>query len=194
MKLLKSTLLSSAVVLGLSLSAPALADNHAHSNKDAQLTETESTTVTKTYKTYNKTLNPMKFDQNNDMNLTLNEIGTGLFYIYDVDGNEVIDNIEYDKYAVATQTPVEIEQYKFVDPDGDGISETQTYEYDRFMKYSRLSLFDQEKDGLTAADFLDTSFYNVDDDDNGVISMAEWKEEYLPQTKQRHEESERYQD
>ncbi|MEZ0262548.1 MAG: hypothetical protein ACAH80_16205, partial [Alphaproteobacteria bacterium] len=49
-----------------------------------------------------RTIDFIQFDMNNDKILSINEIGEMLFKLYDTDGNQVVDNIEYERRAVAT--------------------------------------------------------------------------------------------
>lgn len=193
----------SAMLVGLA-TAPALANTTTTTAVDTDgdgiaeaaqtTTTTKATKTTKTYKTYKKTLDPVEFDKDGDNRLSMAEIGEGLFFIYDTDGNEVVDNIEYNSNVVATVTPVEVEQYEFIDMDGDGVSEATTYDYERFMQYTKLSMFDKDKDGLTGEDFLKMSFLEADDDSDGVLTLEEWSEEYLPREAPLNAERERYQD
>jgi hypothetical protein len=44
------------------------------------------------------------FDLNHDGILSMPEVGEKLFYIFDLDGNEVIDNIEFTKESLANST------------------------------------------------------------------------------------------
>ena len=52
-----------------------------------------------------------KFDLNNDGLYGKSEVGERLFYAFDLDGNQVIDNIEWDKKTVLTVTPMEKQVY-----------------------------------------------------------------------------------
>ncbi len=186
MKNFKTKILMTTIIAGLAFSV--------NSEAISQDQEIISKTVTNTVKTYEKKLDPMTFDEDKNLILTTEEIGKGLFYTYDIDGNEVIDNIEYDNNIIATMTPVKFEKYTFKDNDGDGDIESSNYSYEEFMDYSRLAKFDIDKDGLTAEEFIGASFLEVDDDNNGVISLEEWKEEYTPRKTALNNERERYND
>lgn len=132
------------------------------------------------------------FDLNNDHVLTMQEVGKKLFYIYDTDGNEVIDNNEFDNKKVVTIAPVQKNTYTFVDYDNDGHAEEATYTYETFLERSLLAEFDEDMDGLSAEDFIETSFLKLDDDGSKAIELEEWEEEYMARVKPENAEQERY--
>jgi|TARA_R110000868_G_scaffold9912_2_gene48835 hypothetical protein len=135
-----------------------------------------------------------KFDINNDGLYAKSEVGERLFYAFDLDGNQVIDNIEWDKKTVLTVTPMEKEVYKFVDYNDDGYADLQGYSYELFFKESGLIMFDENKDGLSAAEFISTGFQSLDDNDNNTIELSEWQEAYEQQFAPLSAEPERYND
>lgn len=137
-------------------------------------------------------INFSDFDINNDGMYSKSEVGEKLFYTFDLDGNEVIDNKEWDNRSVYTITPMEKETFKFVDYNSDGYTELSSYNYDQFYKESALILFDKNKNGLSAAEFIDTGFQELDDNDNNTIELDEWKEAYTLMTKPKSAEQERY--
>ncbi|NCT41480.1 MAG: hypothetical protein GW778_07465 [Alphaproteobacteria bacterium] len=132
------------------------------------------------------------FDTNKDGIYSKPEVGEKLFYSFDRDGNEVIDNIEWDRKSVFTITPMEQETYKFVDYNDDGTTEVTTYTYNEFYKESALILFDKNKDGLSASEFINVGFQKLDLNDNNVIELNEWKKGYIEMTKPENAEQERY--
>lgn len=132
------------------------------------------------------------FDLNNDGMYSKSEVGEKLFYVFDLDGNEVIDNIEWDKRSMHTIIPMEKQTYKFVDYNNDGYTDLSTYTYETFYNESGLIRFDKNQDGLSAAEFIGTGFLELDDSGNKMIELEEWKEGYTAMTKPANAEQERY--
>ncbi len=137
-------------------------------------------------------INFSAFDINEDGMYAKSEVGEKLFYVFDLDGNEVIDNQEWDTRSMFTITPMEKETFKFVDYNDDGYTDLSTYTYETFYKESGLIRFDEDKDGLSAAEFIDTGFQELDDNDNNTIELDEWVEAYTVMTKPATAEQERY--
>lgn len=123
-------------------------------------------------------VNFLAFDLNNNNILSKAEVGEKLFEIFDTDGNHVIDNIEYDNKNVYTVVPYEKTTFTMVDYENDGKTDMTTYEREEFFKQTRLNKFNQGLDGLSAAEFIDDNFYEVDTDGNKLIEMNEWKNTY----------------
>lgn len=132
------------------------------------------------------------FDINQDGVYSMSEVGEKLFYVFDQDGNEVIDNLEWDRRSMYTITPMEKTTYKYVDFDDDGQIEASAYDYDTFYKTSGLIRFDKDKDGLSASEFIDYGFNALDDNDNNMIEVDEWKEAYIASVLPETAEPERY--
>lgn len=118
-------------------------------------------------------------DVNNNGVLSMPEVGQRLFYIFDVDGNEVIDNIEFTQNRVITIAPMEKHTLKMVDFESDGNVELSTYTYETFSRTSGLTRFDEDRDGLSASEFIDTSFLKLDTDESKAIELDEWKKAYI---------------
>ncbi len=137
-------------------------------------------------------INFSAFDLNQDGILSMQEVGEKLFYVFDTDGNEVIDNIEFDHKQVMTIIPMEKDTYKYVDWDNDGQPESTTITYETFIDQSMLMAFDKEMDGLSPADFIEMTFLELDDDKSKAIELEEWKEEYHAKIKPANAEQERY--
>lgn len=131
-------------------------------------------------------------DMNGDSILSMKEVGEKLFYIFDADGNEVIDNIEFDHKNVMTIIPMEKEIFTFVDWDNDGSTDQATYTYETFIDQSGLMRFDENHNGLSPADFMEMSFLELDDNKSKAIELDEWKEEYMVKVKPAAAEQERY--
>ena len=115
-----------------------------------------------------------------------------LFYIFDTDGNEVIDNIEWNNENVYTITPVEVETFKYVDHNDDGTAEHASYTYETFWKASGLARFDKDDTGLSASEFIGTGYQELDINDNNTIEMKEWQKAYTEMKKPEVAEQERY--
>ncbi len=117
-------------------------------------------------------------DVNNDGILSRKEVGQKLFYLFDTDGNGVIDNIEIKKNQVITLVPFEKVELTMIDFDDDGKADVVDITSDQFMDYSMLNRFDKDNDGLTAAEFIGHSALELDADKSGVVEFREWKEVY----------------
>ncbi len=162
------TLSVAALALGAFIGTPAMAE----------------TVVTKTYIQTKEnadvnTINFTAFDINNDGSYSMAEVGEKLFYIFDTDGNEVIDNIEWSNVNFYTITPMEVESFKFVDLNNDGRTDIATHDYNTFYKTSGLAKFDKDDDGLSAAEFIDTGYEKLDTDEDKMITLKEWQRVYL---------------
>src|SRR5688500_8591460 len=81
-----------------------------------------------------KKVNFADFDRNHDGQLSRVEIGEELFFIFDTDGNEVIDNLEYTKAMVVTIIPMEKSEVFSVDFNDDGVADEETYNYEEFVQ------------------------------------------------------------
>lgn len=139
-----------------------------------------------------ESINLESFDLNKDGMLTRKEIGTRLFYLYDADGNEVIDNIEYGQPRMMTIVPMKQEKFLSVDLNDDGAVDVADYNQDRFIKETMLSRFDHNKDGLSAKEFLGTWFTRPDKDKSHVIEIDEWRQVYTEAMKGRINDQETY--
>lgn len=132
------------------------------------------------------------FDINKDGILTMEEVGENLFYMFDTDGNEVIDNIEWDNVNVYTITPMEKQTFTYVDFNDDGVAEHATYTYEQFWKESQLVRFDEDADGLSPSEFINVGFQKLDINDNNTIELKEWKKGYIETVIPESAEQERY--
>lgn len=132
------------------------------------------------------------FDLNKDGILDMAEVGTKLFYIFDTDGNEVIDNIEFENKKVMTIIPMEKETFKFVDYNGDGAADDTSYTHESFFKTSGLMRFDHNMDGLSPHEFVNEYFIALDDNNSKAIELDEWKEAYIKYARPPVAEQERY--
>lgn len=158
----------------------------------AVTTTVNETVTTTTEEPAIKTLTLAEFDTNNDYKLNMNEVGEQLFFIFDKDGNEVIDNIEFEDNSVLTMRPVDVEKYTFVDFNSDGMVDSSSYTYEAMYQQSGLARFDNDKDGLSPADFLETSFLETDDNKDKTIDLQEFSEVYTTSRAPKNAEQERY--
>jgi hypothetical protein len=125
-----------------------------------------------------KSIDFTEFDVNKDGLYGREEVGEKLFYLFDQDGNQVIDNIEWDNRNIYTIVPLEKETYRFVDYNDDGHTDLTTYDYDVFYDETGLIRFDQNKNGLSAKEFIETPYLKLDTDNSTTIELDEWKKAY----------------
>lgn len=164
---------------------PVLAAGTALLLGSTMISPAQSATVTKDTVTVQqdvpntKKVNFAAFDLNHDGVLSRNEVGTELFYIFDTDGNEVIDNIEYNKPMVLTIIPMEKQEITSVDFDDDGHADKTTFNQEAFFKQSMLARFDKNHTGLSAKEFLNGRYiFNLDDNHDKVIDLKEFRAAY----------------
>lgn len=132
------------------------------------------------------------FDVNKDGEFSKQEVGEKLFYVFDRDGNEVIDNVEWDRKSMMTIIPMEEHNYKFVDKNEDGYIDQSQYTYQEFFQTSGLIKFDKNYNGLSASEFIEEEFQALDDNDDNLISYEEWKEAYSKATSPENAQPENY--
>jgi hypothetical protein len=129
-----------------------------------------------------QTVNFAEFDIDNDGQLSRKEIGAKLFYIFDTDGNHVIDNKEYLKPMVLTIIPMQKEKIVTYDFNDDGIADKTQYKHKEFFEQSMLAKFDKDGNGLSASDFIERNFWSLDDNRDKVIDIKEWQAAYIKAT------------
>lgn len=127
-------------------------------------------------------VNFSEFDLNKDGILSRAEIGEKLFYIFDTDGNQVIDNLEYKRPMVLTIIPMKKQEITTIDFDNDGIADSATYNQETVLEQSMLARFDKDMDGLSAKDFLGRVYWQLDDNKDKTVDLKEWKETYIEVT------------
>ncbi|MCC7305678.1 MAG: hypothetical protein IT558_05400 [Alphaproteobacteria bacterium] len=137
-------------------------------------------------------INFMAFDLNEDNVLSMREIGEKLFRLFDLDGNHSIDNIEFNKKGVMTIIPMEKTTFIQVDYNDDGSTDEAAVSYQDFIRDSHLMRFDENMDGLTPAEFIETGIEELDDDQDKLINLEEWKEAYMESLHLPVNEPERY--
>lgn len=161
--------LTLAAVVGALISpAPAVAE-----------TVTTKTTVSQTEIPGTVKINFSALDLNQDGILSRNEVARKLFYIFDTDGNEVIDNNEIKKNRIVTFIPLEKTELTMIDFDDDGKVDTSSVTNDQFMEFSMLQRFDKDQDGLNAGEFIGHSFLELDTDRSHVVEPKEWRAAYI---------------
>lgn len=142
-------------------------------------TVTTQTVVTQTEIPNTNKMNFSSLDLNDDGILSRSEVARKLFYIFDTDGNEVIDNIEISKPRVLTFIPLEKTELTMIDFDDDGKVDAASSTNEQFMKASMLQRFDEDKDGLSAEEFIGKTFLELDTDRSKVIEAKEWRDAYI---------------
>lgn len=166
--LLLTTAIATAATFG------AISMDNANAKTVSKTTEYEVITTSET-----DPVNFTKFDLDNDGIYTMEEVGEELFYAFDQDGNEVLDKGEWEDKLVLTIQPVQKTTAVRIDYDDDGELDTATYTYERFYEDTGLIRFDDNANGLSAAEFIDEPFMVMDDNDTRTIDLQEWKEAYL---------------
>lgn len=130
------------------------------------------------YKPGAQVLNLAEFDANKDGRLTRAEIGEKLFHVFDTDGNNLIDNLEYKKKLVATIVPVkETEKIAFYTGDNITPDKTVTSTQD-ILRVTQLARFDAAGDGLSPSDFAAEPFEKADVSHDRFIGIDEWQGAY----------------
>ena len=156
----------------------------------AETVTTKTTIQQKDIPDVNK-VNLTAFDIDKNGVLTMREVGSYLFGVFDTDGNGSIDNIEFKKKRFMTIIPMEKETLKLVDSNNDSNAEVVEQSYESFIKQSMLMRFDDNKDGLSPNEFIGKGYEVLDDDEDRLINHEEWQEAYL-QTVLPVNEPERY--
>lgn len=160
-----------AAALGLGLFAPWSAVNAETVVKDTYIGQQDIPNTRK--------VNFSDFDRNKDGTLSRLEVGEELFYIFDTDGNEVIDNLEYNRNMVITIIPMEKKEITSVDFNDDGIADSTDYDHEAFLESSKLIAFDRDKDGLSARDFLGRVYWQLDDNKDRTVDIKEFQAAYV---------------
>lgn len=130
------------------------------------------------YKPGSNVLDLSQLDVNHDGILTKNEIGAALFRIFDTDGNQLIDNVEFEKKVIATVVPMKAtETVSWYSGDNEVPDKTVVSTAD-FMKATQLARFDKNGDGLSPRDFAAKTFEDADINHDHFVDMKEWQGAY----------------
>lgn len=133
------------------------------------------------------------FDLDKNGILSRKEIGEYLFRTFDTDGNHNIDNLEFKKKMFITLIPMEKETTTILDFDDDGRPDDVQHTEESFVQLSQLGRFDDNKDGLSANEFINKGYEELDDDEDRQINLEEWEEAYKELVSAPVNEPERYQ-
>lgn len=134
----------------------------------------------------------LDFDVNHDAMLSLDDVGVKLFDIYDTDGNDVIDNIEFERRAVLTVTPVQQKTTVAYDFDGDGRADQVATTMEVFQQRTGLAAFDRNGDGLSAREFTGRHFNEADINNDHAIDLKEWQGSYIAYIDHKNKEKARF--
>jgi hypothetical protein len=177
MILFEKKLAGAALVLALASSVSAQASDPSNNPEiKAYAKQTETKTVEQALPS-----DLLVYDLNNDGVLQADEVGEKLFYQYDTDGNEVLDNIEFRRPLNLSFAPVETTKTVTVTVDyGDGtVTDMAEVDKDVVMRETGLDRFNKDGDeGVSPREFIGKSFLNLDLNDSGVIEMNEWTNAY----------------
>lgn len=168
MKILNKASLFLASAAILALTGPVMAE-----------TVTQQTTVVQKELPNTYKVNFAEFDLNHDGLLSRAEVGRKLFYIFDTDGNEVIDNREFGKAKVVTIVPLQANELTMIDFNDDGVADQTKYSADEFARFSMLNRFDKDNNGLSAEEFISRPFLKMDTNRDGTIDIREWRDAYV---------------
>jgi hypothetical protein len=133
-------------------------------------------------------------DLNKDGILAHNEVGERLFQIFDRDNNQLIDNIEMYRPSLIVFTHMEQKNIETISYHENNKAQKKTVTYQEFLKESKLSRFDKNKDGLSPLDFLEMTFNEVNIIDDAVINFYEWERAYAESVRPVHMENYNYND
>lgn len=148
----------------------------------AKIEKTETVVLQKEIPNTNR-VNLLDFDLDKDGSLTRAEVGEKLFYMFDTDGNMIIDNLEQKRVGLITLIPMEKATVKMVDVGVDGKIEERVLTSEEFMAESRLIAYDQNRDGLTPLEFIGVPFNRLDANNDKAVDVEEWKDAYASYVK-----------
>jgi hypothetical protein len=131
-------------------------------------------------------------DINRDGILSVGEVGRRLFKLFDGDGNEVLDNAEWERKSVLTVMPQARDTVIAYDFDGDGLADQVQRTYDVFLRDSMLSRFDQNGDGLSPHEFTGRDFLAADVNHDKAVDLQEWQGTYIAALDRENKEKARF--
>lgn len=118
------------------------------------------------------------YDLDHDGQLTRAEAGEMLFRLYDTDGNQVIDDVEYQRPAVLTMSPMKKKTRTAVDENGDGIADKEDVTEEDIRVSTMLSQYDTDANGLSPQEFTGKAFNRIDVNRTNVVEKKEWQGVY----------------
>lgn len=123
-------------------------------------------------------VNLADYDVNNDGVLSRRETGEMLFKLLDSDGNQIIDNIEFEKRNMMTIAPMERETVVSYDFDNDGKPDRIERSTEVVTQQTMLSAFDKDGAGMSPKDLAQKEFLNMDINRDRAIDIYEWRGAY----------------
>lgn len=119
-----------------------------------------------------------EYDTNHDGVLSRRETGEMLFKLLDSDGNQIIDNIEFEKRNMMTIAPMEKETVVSYDFDNDGQPDRVERTSEKIEQKTMLSAFDKDGTGMSPKDLAGKEFLNMDVNRDSAIDIYEWRGAY----------------
>ena len=122
------------------------------------------------------------YDTNGNGILEADEVGERLFFQFDRDGNQVLDNLEFNRSLNLTFAPVEKTRTVTVaiDYNNNSIIDSQDVSREIVMQRTGLERFSRNGEaGITPREFIGKSFLQLDIDKSGTIDIDEWKRAYM---------------
>ncbi len=131
-----------------------------------------------TPETGTRLVNLNDFDLNHDGVLSRRETGEMLFKLLDSDGNQIIDNIEFEKRNMMTLAPMEKETTVSYDFNNDGQPDKVERSSEKIEQQTMLSAFDKDGTGMSPKDLAGKEFLNMDVNRDSAIDIYEWRGSY----------------
>lgn len=119
-----------------------------------------------------------EYDINHDGVLSRRETGEMLFKLLDSDGNQIIDNIEFEKRNMMTVAPMEKETTVSYDFNGDGQPDRVERTAEVIEQQTMLTAFAKDGAGMSPKDLAGKEFLNMDVNRDGAIDIYEWRGAY----------------
>ena len=122
------------------------------------------------------------YDLNGNGILEAEEVGEKLFYQFDRDGNQVLDNIEFNRALDLKFAPVEKTRVVTVaiDYNNNSIVDSQEVTQEVVMQRTGLDRFSTRSDGgVTPREFIGKTVLELDLNRSGVVELHEWKRAYM---------------
>ncbi len=117
-------------------------------------------------------------DLNHDHFIKREEVAEYMFYYFDHDGNESLTNGEYGARRPVSVIPYEGTDITTIDLDNDGKDDGVAYSQESFLSKVMIGKYDPAAEGITAKQFIDTSFLRLNSNKSGAIELSEWNAIY----------------